>query len=138
MQPAPIASSRRLTAAPLPLLPPCRRIIWVDSKKFRVTPGKLSVIGARGSVLEVIEHPMLSSGGKASVTINYYAAVNAELGAVAIRFVTGTTGLRRKYKVRTCCLGVMVCAAAAAACPPPPSAPRQSSAWWVACSCCCT
>ena len=42
----------------------------------------------------------LSSSGK-GIKINYYAAVNSELGAVAFKFVTGTTGHRRRYKVRT-------------------------------------
>lgn len=122
------------TLAPPAHVPPCSRIMWVDSKKLRVSPGKLRVIGRRGKVLAVVEHPLISSSGK-SVTLNYYAVVNAILGAVAIKFVTGTTGLRRRYKVRTC----WYChAAPACACPAPPSAPHPQLPWWAACSCCCT
>lgn len=109
----------------LPWLPPCRRIMWVDSKKIRVSPGKLKVIGRRNKLLEVVEHPNISTSGKC-VTLNYYACVNAVLGPVAIRFVTGTTGLRRRYKVRTSVKG-SACVVAAASCPPPPNAqcPRR-------------
>lgn len=45
--------------------------MWVDSKKIVVMPGKLKVIGRRGEEPDVIEHPMITTGGKARATINY-------------------------------------------------------------------
>lgn len=118
---APPSSLKHCLLMPRP--PPCSRIVWIDSKRVRVTPGKLRVIGRRGEVIAVVEHPMISSSGKC-VTLNYYAAVNAILGPVAIKFVTGTTGLRRRYKVRTLQVECVAAVKAAGACPPPPNAPH--------------
>lgn len=79
------------------------RIIQVDSKKFRLA----KCLHKRWRLITEddpdvgLDEP--ESGLGAPVTINYYAAVNALAGVVAIVFVTGTTGAntkaRRQYKV---------------------------------------
>lgn len=68
--------------------------MWIDSKKEHVHPASLRVYGDRRDGPIIVEHP----GLKSNVALNYYACVNEELGPVAMKWVTGTTGLRKKYK----------------------------------------
>lgn len=80
-----------------------RRVIWLDAKKIYVGAPKGRAIwcdSRRGGNWLVATHPALSSSGGASVNIRleYYAAVNAELGAVDMVWCSTTTGMKRKFK----------------------------------------
>ncbi|KAL4430776.1 hypothetical protein ABPG75_006032 [Micractinium tetrahymenae] len=59
----------------------------------------LRVFGDKGSADFVIEHPGMSTSGKA-VSLAWYSAVNPILGGATIKMVTDTTGLRKKYKTK--------------------------------------
>lgn len=75
--------------------------MWIDAKKYWVKPKKLRVFCDTSEADFVIEHPLIST----PICIHYYACVNAVLGPVAYKEVTGTTGLRKKYQVGTgCCV----------------------------------
>lgn len=71
--------------------------MWIDAKKYWVKPKKLRVFCDASEDDFVIEHPLIST----PICIHYYACVSAVLGPVAYMEVTGTTGLRKKYKVGT-------------------------------------
>lgn len=75
--------------------------MWVDAKKFWVSPKRLRVWGSKKQGPIIASHPSVFMSGK-QVCLHYYAVVNAELGPVAIKYVTGTTGFRKRYRVRTC------------------------------------
>lgn len=81
--------------------------MWLDAKKWWVRPEKLRVWGSKAGGRIIADHPSLFMSGK-TVCLHYYAVVNAELGPVAIMWVTGTTGMRKRYKVRTCCASAVV------------------------------
>jgi hypothetical protein len=67
----------------------------VDSKKYWVKPKNLKVYCNIKEGDYVIEHPGVSK----PICLNYYACVQEDKGAVAIKFVTGTAGHKKKYKV---------------------------------------
>jgi hypothetical protein len=64
-----------------------------------------------------IEHPAMT--GKPT-QLQYYAVVNALLGAVAIKWVTPTPGLRKRYRVSVPCTQLLFCCCHFW-CRPPPS-----------------
>lgn len=79
------------------------RIVQVDSKKFRLAAclhKRWRLITADDPDVGLDE---ADGGLGAPMTINYYAAVNALVGVVAIVFVTGTSGklprAQRRFKV---------------------------------------
>lgn len=79
-----------------------RRVVWVDAKKLWLRPASGLVWTDRRNPPPVHTHRHLNSGGR-PICLHYYAAVNADLGPIAIVFVTGTTGLNCTYKVGGWC-----------------------------------
>ncbi len=66
------------------------RVNWIDSKKLYVVPGGQRVWAPADAQLTV-ECPHLPKSGKVAMAINYYVVVNAVLGPVMFKVVTGTT-----------------------------------------------
>lgn len=74
-----------------------RRIVQIDSKKLWVSTclsGRHVLL--HGEDVEVEQDARLT---KKKCAINYYLAVTADAGVVALKYVTGTTGLKRQFKV---------------------------------------
>ena len=93
--------------------------MWLDSKRYWVTPAGLRVYCDAKDGDLVVEHPGITQ----AFCINYYACVNELLGGVGIKLVTGTTGMKLKYKVRTTLL-LPACLLAGA-----PWPPTASTSW---------
>lgn len=76
-----------------------KRVFWIDAKTIYMTPmrGRYAWNNCNHQH-RVIEDERFKPSRKV-VKLNYYACVNYLKGPVAIIFVTGTTGLKSKYKV---------------------------------------
>lgn len=66
------------------------RVVWIDSKLLYVTPVDQYVYAPPQADL-LVEDARVKASWRNVKKINYYVAVNAALGAVAFRPVTGTT-----------------------------------------------
>lgn len=78
-----------------------RRIFWIDAKTMHILPTARTVWMEAGAPIPVRSDPRLPRSGRDRRTLHFYAAVNWCVGPVAIRFVTGTSGLQhaRTYTV---------------------------------------
>lgn len=77
-----------------------KRIIYVDAKKIYIHPECFKQWGLRGEPSIVIEDPRVK---KATIVLNYYAAVCYPFGGLLLTFVSGTKGSNyvpvKKYTV---------------------------------------
>jgi hypothetical protein len=73
------------------------RVVWIDSKLLYVVPCDHYVYAPRGAKL-LVEDSRKPNSWRRVKRINYYAAVNAVLGAVSFRPVTGTTEWTEIYR----------------------------------------
>lgn len=78
-----------------------RRIFWLDAKTMHIVPKARKVWVESGAPLPVRTDSRLPRSGRDRRTLHFYAMVNWCVGPVAIRFVTGTSGLQhaRPYTV---------------------------------------
>ena len=87
-----------------------KRVFWLDAKHLYVVPPTDRVwcdASELGSLF--VEDP---AARPKPVCLHYYAVVNWFVGAVDLMWVTGTTGLKSRYKVsqpcaHTCCASLM-------------------------------
>lgn len=75
-------------------------VISLDAKKLYVEPGQHTVYNMDKSL--VVEDARIPKNGKDGYVLYYYAAVNAVLGVVLFCWVTGTSGIRKRYKTKVC------------------------------------
>ena len=73
------------------------RVVWIDSKLLYVAPVDQYVYAPPNADL-VVEDARLPPSWRNVKKINYYVAVNAVLGAVTFRPVTGTTDWTKIFK----------------------------------------
>lgn len=99
-----------------------QRTCWIDAATIWLVPKNMKVFAPPGVhlVLTDSRHPTHSSKIR---KLRFYICVNALLGPVALRFITGTTDLEGNYMVgaSAClnCWGITEQPAAAASCHPP-------------------
>lgn len=79
-----------------------RELVFIDECTFHLTPGtSISVIIPEGTKLPIGEDPHLLKKGKKNVFIlKGIYAVNADVGPVLWRALSGTTGYETPYKVK--------------------------------------
>jgi hypothetical protein len=77
-----------------------KRTFWIDSKKMYMKPTPSKVIWPKSKRAPLAEHRLASFKKQDQVVVHYYAVVNYFVGPVLYVEVTGTTGLKTKYKVR--------------------------------------
>lgn len=77
------------------------RIFWIDAKTMHISPGRARVWVDSSAPMRVKTDSRMPRSGRDRRTLHFYAMVNWCVGPVAIRFVTGTSGLERTktYKV---------------------------------------
>jgi hypothetical protein len=73
------------------------RVVWIDSKLLYVVPVDQFVYAPPNSQL-VVEDARIPASWRRMKKINYYVAVNAALGGVAFRPVTGTTDWTKIFR----------------------------------------
>jgi len=97
------AAAARLRDATVLLAQPWsyfKRIMWLDAASFFVIPdGKVEVWASSAASNLQRTDVHLGVAAKDRIHIKYYAMVNALVGAVAIVFITGTTGVNHGYTV---------------------------------------
>lgn len=74
-------------------------VISLDAKKVYINPEKYTAVYNMDKSL-VVEDARISTNSKDGYVLYYYAAVNALLGVVLFRWVTGTSELNRGYKTK--------------------------------------
>ena len=74
-----------------------QRIFWIDAKTMHIVPSARKVWVQSKAPLPVRTDPRLPRSGRDRRTLHFYAMVNWCVGSVAIRFVTGTSGLQHAH-----------------------------------------
>lgn len=77
------------------------RIFWIDESHIYIVPKGQRVYAPPEASL-VLEDERLERDFRKVIKLRFYCVVNAVLGPVYMKFVTGTTGLKTGYKVRSC------------------------------------
>lgn len=77
-----------------------KRVFWIDAKTMYMTPMRARYAWSNSKHQHLVIEDERFKPSRKVVKLNYYACVNQLKGAVAIVFVTGTTGLKSKYKVQ--------------------------------------
>jgi hypothetical protein len=105
------------------------QVIWIDAKKLHVAPDRSIRVYRRDEDEMVTEEPRLSQGKSSTGhVLHYYSAVNAKLGVVLFKWVTGTTGLDKRYKTQVSAMQVVFYMGChGSMCPPGTMYPPQPS-----------
>ena len=74
-----------------------KRIFWLDAKTMHIVPKAKKVWIESRAPIPVRSDPRLPRSGRDRRTLHFYAMVNWCVGPVAIRFVTGTSGLQHEH-----------------------------------------
>lgn len=74
-----------------------RRVFWIDAKTMHIVPSARKVWVESTAALPVRTDSRLPRSGRDRRTLHFYAMVNWCVGSVALRFVTGTSGLQHEH-----------------------------------------